>query len=196
MVINLLTAAKVSLLTSESGQPTGASRTKKKKKNLQNLTRHLPVKCGENMHVRGEKKMRLPTYLPPPLLRLQLRPRICARRRWKDARMLRFSFFFSLLPLPPSSCLFLATPPRNLKRDLTTLAQHLGDAGNMSGSARSRSHSTHVGNHRPPLGPPKTCGHFRPRRAIALRIFLIYSGGGKKMCIPSNICEKKERKLN
>lgn len=104
-------------------------------------------------------------------------------------------FFFFFLPLPPSSCLFLATPPRNLKRDLTTLAQHLGDAGNMSSSARSRSHSTHVGNHRPPLGLPKTCGHSRPRRAIALRIFLISSGGGKKCAYLQIFVKKKKENL-
>lgn len=106
----------------------------------------------------------------------------------------RVFLFFFFLPLPPSSCLFLATPPRNLKRDLTTLAQHLGDAGNMSSSARSRSHSTHVGNHRPPLGLPKTCGHFRPRRAIALRIFPTSSGGGKQKCAYLQIFVKKKRK--
>lgn len=142
--------------------------------------------------------MRLPTYLPtsssPPAAVSSAD--LCSSEVERCADAAFFFFFFSL-PLPPSSCLFLATPPRNLKRDLTTLAQHLGDAGNMSSSARSRSHSTHVGNHRPPLGLPKTCGHFRPRRAIALRIFLISSGGGKQKCAYLQIfVKKKERKFN
>lgn len=51
--------------------------------------------------------------------------------------------------------------PANLESDLKTRAQHLEDVLNMSGSARSRSHSTHVGKHRPPSQDTPT---LKPRR--------------------------------
>lgn len=92
VVINLLAAAKSHY--SPPGRDSRRAHPAPKKKTLQNLTRHLPVKCGINKRTCMLRKCgRLPL-----LRRLQLRPRICACQRWKDARML--AFFFPLHSLP------------------------------------------------------------------------------------------------
>lgn len=88
----------------------------------------------------------------PLIGRLDVR---CSLRRCLDA--FRGENFASVLPVSPSSVVSL---PINLaptqEQHFTTRAQHLEDVQNMSGSARTRRHSTRVGKHRPPLALQKS----------------------------------------
>lgn len=112
-----------------------------------------PSRAGQaSAHACWSGEMRCPTSAPQAAAASARSCRSEVERCADDAEL-----------LPPSlpRRVYSSQPPRNLKR-LKRLSLNIwGDDRNMSGSAPSRSHSTHVGNHRPPPGTPKTHGHLR-----------------------------------